>query len=98
MSDPAKAPSTEVPPTDDMIARDLAGIFHATFEDDAIELRPETTAADILGWDSLRMVMLIVAVEERFGIETCSAEIDQLRCVGDLARLIRDKTRAPRPA
>jgi len=73
------------------IFRDLTEIFHETFGDDSIVLRPEMTAADVLGWDSLRMVMLIVAVEERFGIATESAEIDRLRCVGDLERLIHAK-------
>jgi acyl carrier protein len=78
-------PVPDIPP-------ELNGIFRETFADDALVLRPETTAADILGWDSLRMVMIIVAVEETFGIVVESAEVDRLGCVGDLARLIREKT------
>jgi acyl carrier protein len=57
----------------------LTQIFRETFDDDALILTPATTARDIRGWDSAKMVMLILAVEERFDVRLHSREIDSLR-------------------
>jgi acyl carrier protein len=69
----------------------LTEIFHDCFDDKAIVLGATTSARDIAGWDSAKMVYLILAVEERFAIRMRSREIDALRCVGDWARLIGAK-------
>ncbi|HXQ53707.1 MAG TPA: acyl carrier protein [Stellaceae bacterium] len=74
----------------------LTEIFHEVFDDDAIVLKPELTAKDVKGWDSYKMVNIIIAVEERFGIKTRTQEIDKLQRVGDFVKLIEAKT-APRP-
>jgi acyl carrier protein len=57
----------------------LTQIFRENFDDDTLVLTPKTTARDIRGWDSAKMVMLILAVEDRFGIRLHSREIDSLR-------------------
>ena len=64
--------------------------------DPAVVITLETTAKDVPGWDSLRHVVIIVDVEERFGIHLSSQEIDNrdLRNVGDFLRLIRAKLSA----
>ena len=51
-------------------------------------LRPELETCDIPSWDSAKMVMLILAVEERFDLRFRSREIDALRRIGDWVRLI----------
>ncbi|MGO9134628.1 MAG: acyl carrier protein [Methylovirgula sp.] len=61
----------------------LTQIFRENFDDDALMLTPATTARDIAGWDSAKMVLLILSVEERFGIRLHSREIDALRSIGD---------------
>lgn len=78
--------------TDTEIYAGLTEIFRETFDDDALVLRPEMTAADVEGWDSLRMVLILVATEKRFGIHVRSNEADRLACVGDLVRLIASRT------
>ncbi len=50
------------------------------------------TAKDVEGWDSLKMVIIIMAVEERFDIQMRTSEMDALRCVGDFISLIERKT------
>jgi acyl carrier protein len=72
----------------------LTGIFRECFDDGSIVLAPRTSARDIAGWDSAKMVYLILAVEDRFAIRMRSREIDALRCVGDWVRLI--EARLPR--
>jgi acyl carrier protein len=49
------------------------------------------TAADIAGWDSLRMILILASLEERFSVPFTTSEIDSLRCVSDLVRVIREK-------
>jgi acyl carrier protein len=69
----------------------LNEIFRELFGDETISLNPGTTARDIAGWDSVKMVIIILAVEARFGVKFRSREIDQLNSVGDLADLVGTK-------
>ncbi len=69
----------------------LTEIFRETFGDPALALAPGMTAKDVAGWDSLRMVIIIMAVEERFGLTLRTSEMDALSCVGDFVALIRAK-------
>jgi len=69
----------------------LTGIFHNIFQDDEIVLRPETTAADVDGWDSLRNIQLILAVESAFSIRLSAAQAASLAQLGDLVTLIASK-------
>ncbi|MBN9562100.1 MAG: acyl carrier protein [Alphaproteobacteria bacterium] len=69
----------------------LTEIFRETFDNPNLILAPEMTARDIEGWDSLKMVIIILAVEERFDIQLRTREMDVLRCVGDFASLIEQK-------
>lgn len=73
------------------IYSDLTEIFRDIFMRDDIVLKAETTAADIDGWDSYKQVEIIISIEERYGIKFHTRELDQLACVGDLARAIASK-------
>jgi acyl carrier protein len=48
------------------------------FDDEPAPIADDTAFADVAGWDSLKHVQLIVAVEQRFGIELTAAEIARL--------------------
>ncbi len=74
------------------IYRALTELFRELFADDDIVLTPQTTAADIGGWDSFNHLNLIVATEAKFGIRLNSAEIETLHSVDDLAAVIMAKT------
>ncbi len=67
------------------IVRDLIG------EPGAV-LSPASKAADFAGWDSVRQVAIVLAVEERFGLRFRAREIDGLRCVQDIIDLIEART------
>lgn len=66
----------------------LNRIFHEVFDDDEIEIFDEMTANDIEEWDSLMHVGLIVAVEDDFDIRMSTAEIGELKNVGEMIALI----------
>lgn len=71
--------------------RQLTEIFCDLFDDDDIVLQPETTAADVPGWNSLMHVNIILAVELRFKIKVRTSEVEALHSVGHLADLIERK-------
>jgi acyl carrier protein len=55
------------------------------------ELREETTASEVPGWDSLNHVNVILAVEQTFGVHFKTLEVLKLANVGDLQRLLNSK-------
>jgi acyl carrier protein len=73
------------------ILQQLQTVFRDGFDDDDLVLTPQTTAADVPGWDSLRHVVLMVAVEQRFGVRFSVQELPELNNIGDLVRLIAAK-------
>ena len=70
----------------------LNEIFHDVFMRDDIALTPELTAKQVAGWDSFKQIEIIMASEEKWGIKFNTRELDSLRCVGDLARMVMSKT------
>jgi acyl carrier protein len=69
----------------------LTTLFHDIFDDDEIVLKPETTAADIEGWDSLSNIQLVLAVETAFSIRLSAAQVAALANVGGLVEAIAAK-------
>jgi acyl carrier protein len=67
----------------------LTELFRDVLDDDAIVLTPATTARDLDGWDSLNHISLLVAAEMRFGIQFRTAEMEDLKTVGELAAMIQ---------
>jgi acyl carrier protein len=70
----------------------LTEIFHDVFMRDDITLSPELTAKQVQGWDSFKQIEIIMASEEKWGIKFNTRELDSLRCVGDLAKMVVLKT------
>lgn len=62
----------------------LNKIFCMVFDDETIQIRPDMTANDVDGWDSLSHVNLITAIEAKFNICFTHKELLKQRCVGDL--------------
>lgn len=77
--------------TNDEILEALTELFREVLDDETIVLTPETTAADVPGWDSMNHITIVVEAERRFGIKVRTAEIEELRNVGDFAALIASK-------
>jgi acyl carrier protein len=67
----------------------LQRVFRDVFDDDSLVLRPELTARDLDGWDSLTHITLVVSAEKEFGIRLNAAEIARLANVGEMAEAIR---------
>lgn len=69
----------------------MTEIFRDLFDDDAIELRRDTTADDIEDWDSVTHVELLVEIERAFGIRFNTGEVAGLENVGEMVDLIEKR-------
>ncbi len=69
----------------------LREIMVDVFDNDDLEIDENTSADDVEEWDSLSHIRLIVAVERKFGVKFKNSEIESLKNVGDLAKLISAK-------
>ena len=71
------------------VEQSVTEIFRDVFGDDTLEIRPDMTAADVEGWDSLTHVRLLLTIERKFGIRLTASEAARLKTVGDLLDLIQ---------
>ncbi len=76
----------------DQTLRKLSEIMGEVLDDPSLALSPETTAADVDGWDSMSNITFIVEVEQAFRIKFKTAEIEEMRDVGHMLDLIAAKT------
>jgi acyl carrier protein len=76
---------------DDPILAGLTSVFREVFDDDELVLKPEMTAEDVDGWDSLAHIRLILSVQKAFGVKFSPVEMNRLKNVGDLLALTRSK-------
>ena len=69
----------------------MQAVFRDIFDDEALVLRDDLTAADVENWDSLTHINLIVGIERQFKVRFTTAEVSSLKDVGDLRSLIQQK-------
>ncbi len=69
----------------------LTEVFQDQFMREDITLKPQTTAQDVPGWDSFKQMEIILAAEKRFDIKLNTRDIDSLRNIGDLVRVVMTK-------
>ena len=69
----------------------LSAIMQEVLDDPNVKLTPATTADDVEGWDSMSNITFVVEVERRFGIKFNTAEVEEMRNVGDMLDIIAAK-------
>jgi acyl carrier protein len=69
----------------------LNEIFNDVLDQTDIQLKDTTTADDVMDWDSLSHIQLIVAIEKHFKIKFTTAEIGSFRNVGEMCDAIMKK-------
>jgi acyl carrier protein len=74
----------------------LAGVtlvFRQVFEDATLSVTAATVPEDIPEWDSLRMVLLLATLEERFHVRFTTLEMDRIHGVSDILEILHCKLR-----
>ena len=74
-----------------MISERLKKVILKTLELKEFELRDETCAYQVPGWDSLNHIIVILAVEKEYGIRFKLPEILRLNNLGDMQTFIDKK-------
>jgi acyl carrier protein len=69
----------------------LTPIFRDVFNDDALVVTEDMTAAQVPTWDSLSNINMIIAVEKAFGVKFSIKDVRNLKNVGELLDLIKRK-------
>jgi acyl carrier protein len=78
--------------TKEQVLHALTEIFRDVFDDPALVITADTTAEDIKDWDSVNHINIVVAAEIRFKVKFKTAEIEELKNVGDFVQLIENRT------
>lgn len=77
------------------ILKQVQEVFREVFEDADLSLNEQMTAEDIDGWDSLKHIDIIIAIEKRLKVKFATAEISRLReagsNIGSLLKLVVKK-------
>jgi acyl carrier protein len=74
-----------------MISEELKRVVLEALKLNDWDIRDETRASDVPGWDSLSHVNVILAVEQHFKVRFKSIEALKMKNVGDLQRLVDTK-------
>ena len=61
----------------------LKGVFQDVFGTE-VQLKDETTAADVSGWDSLNHITLIGTIEDEFDVKFPMKDVVHMKNVGEL--------------
>jgi acyl carrier protein len=69
----------------------LTDVFRDVFDDDSLNITPNTTADDIEDWDSIEHITLIGAVEEEFGMKFRMGEVSGMNNVGDMLKIVMER-------
>lgn len=69
----------------------LSGIFRKVFPQFDGTLEPHLTADDVKEWNSIRHVLLLLTIEETFGIEFDNTDVSSSSKIEDLVTLIESK-------
>ena len=73
------------------IQDDVKSIIVEQLGVDEAEVTPTASFVDDLGADSLDTVELVMAFEEKFGIEIPDEEAEKLQTVGDVIKYVEEK-------
>ena len=73
------------------IRKKMTQIFRTEFDNPDIVINDNTSSKDIHGWDSLKHVALVLAVEREFGIRFSPREVLGVRKHLDIEKLVAKK-------
>lgn len=76
---------------DEDILAQVRDIIADVLDQPDLRVTRATTADDVEGWDSFNHINIVVAVESHFGIKIHTAEIEEVRNVGELMDLVGKK-------
>ena len=74
--------------TNEQVFAEVVNVCRETFGDPALEITPSMSAKDVENWDSMTNLLLIDALEKKFGMSFSLDDIMNASNVGDLCKII----------
>jgi len=74
-----------------MISDELKKVILNVLELDDFDMKDETTADQVPGWDSLNHINVILAIEKEYNLKFKGLEILRIKNIGELQQLINSK-------
>ena len=71
----------------------IEAILRDIFDDETLQISESTNANDIEDWDSIAQIRIASEVESAFSVKLSFAELQGMKNVGDMVRLIEEKKR-----
>jgi acyl carrier protein len=69
----------------------VRGIASDLFAIPADRITKESSPETVEAWDSIQHLNFVLAVEEKFGIQLSPEEMEQMKNIGETARLVENK-------
>ena len=69
----------------------IEAILRDIFDDVTLQINESTSANDIEDWDSIAQIRIASEVESAFSVKFSFAELQGMKNVGDMVRLIEKK-------
>lgn len=69
----------------------LNTVFQDVFDDESLTVHDSTTANDVDGWDSLRHITLLAAIEDEFDIRFSMGQTVSMKNVGEMVDYIEEE-------
>lgn len=69
----------------------VRGIASDLFNVPANRIKAESSPETIEAWDSTQHLNFVLALEEKFGLQLSPEEMEQMRNVGEAAKLVENK-------
>lgn len=73
------------------IVDQLRGVVSDLFNIPASQITAESSPETIDAWDSTQHLNFVLALEEKFGLQLSPEEMEQMRNVGEAAKVIENK-------
>lgn len=74
----------------DQIRTMASDLFAVPVDRITVTSRPET----IESWDSIQQLNLVLALEEKFGVQLSPEEIEEMKSIGAVAKVVEGKLQA----
>lgn len=78
--------------TNEEILERLSPLFRDVLDDPKLVITEKSSGLNVANWDSLAHINIISAVQDEFRVRFALGELQDLKNVGELVKLIQSKT------
>jgi len=76
------------------VLEQVRGMASDFFGIPASEISAHSSPETIEAWDSVQHLSLVLALEEKFGLQLSPEEIEKMKTIGEIAKLVEGKLQA----